>query len=167
MKSGAFLKTNFFNKSHFASLSPSTFILKKKSGRYLHSVCRARNKKRLRRAAASDRPSRWANPFALLSIRLVFCVTSVALNTNSGEHGCISQPLPLPSPLLSSPAGEKKTKGKRSFLAPNSRNFLTREARKGQKELRLKSKNRASNQRSNLAQQRRPQMTFGNARGNE
>lgn len=75
---------------------------------YLHCLCMAKNKM-LRSKAACDRPLVVAaEVFTALSLLLEFPVTSVALNSNSGEHCWSSQPLPLSSPLLSSP-GETNT----------------------------------------------------------
>lgn len=77
---------------------------------YLHCLCMAKNKM-LRNKAACDKPLLVAaEVFAFLSLLLEFPVTSVALNSNSGEHCWNSQPLPLSSPLLSSPAGNTHTR---------------------------------------------------------
>lgn len=77
---------------------------------YLHCLCTAKNKM-LRSKAACDKPLLVAaEVFTFLSLLLEFPVTSVALNSNSGEHCWSSQPLPLSSPLLSSPAGDRQTR---------------------------------------------------------
>ena len=76
---------------------------------YLHCLCMAKNKM-LRSEAACDKLLLVAaEVFRFLSLLLEFPVTSVALNSNSGEHCWSSQPLPLSSPLLSSPVGHKHT----------------------------------------------------------
>lgn len=74
---------------------------------YLHCLCMAKTKT-LRNKAACDKPLLGAaEVFTFLSLLLELPVTSVALNSNSVEHCWNSQPLPLSSPLLSSPAGKR------------------------------------------------------------